>query len=401
MIIDHLWDDQRNLQACSLTCHAWLPSARVHLFHSVVFRREEDFHRLEHVLESPAPSPHLLAFTQYVKCITFSKSKWHMYRRDAVGWLDEKLPHSLACFHNVRTLHLSYWDSQDVSDRVVEDLIAFFPKMTTLYFTEVGLDPRHHLRLLRGFPCLAGVSVIGTIRGMRAMGMIDPSEEEELQDSKVHLCEEDAIRRLDALHLHRSPDCLLIAACLLQQPFQLSVRKLSLEWTYVKAYAIPYAAALLRATATTLEHLRVSFQLMLANISALIPAALEPLRHAALTSLYIGRLDLPPPWRIRSSEFTWVPALLIRVEPTRLRSVTFGLRLFSSDIGPLPWSEIDTQLTRLARARPLGLHVTFEMSCDGHMLLRKEATDAVLHRLPMLRTCLNVAVEVARLIDRF
>ncbi|KAH9930290.1 uncharacterized protein B0H18DRAFT_146439 [Fomitopsis serialis] len=231
-------------------------------------------------------------------------------------------------------------------------------------------------------------------------GMMDPSDEEELQDSEVHLCEEDAIR-LDALHLHRSPDCLLIAACLLQQPFQLSVRKLSLEWTYVRAYAVPYAAALLRATATTLEHLRVSFQGMPANVRALIPAALEPLRDAALTSLYIGRLNLPPPWRMSSSEFTWVPALLTRVEPARLRSVIFDLRLFSSDIDPLPWSEIDTRLARLARARPLGLRVTFEMSCDGHMLLGKEVTDAVLHRLPMLRTCPNVAVEVTRLIDCF
>lgn len=34
-IIDHLWDDLPALAACTLVCHAWRPSARRHLFHTV------------------------------------------------------------------------------------------------------------------------------------------------------------------------------------------------------------------------------------------------------------------------------------------------------------------------------------------------------------------------------
>ena len=33
--LDHLWDDPKALQACSLTCRAWVPTARLHLFRTV------------------------------------------------------------------------------------------------------------------------------------------------------------------------------------------------------------------------------------------------------------------------------------------------------------------------------------------------------------------------------
>lgn len=38
-IIDHMWDDHDSLAACSLVCRAWLPSARIHLFHTVRLQR--------------------------------------------------------------------------------------------------------------------------------------------------------------------------------------------------------------------------------------------------------------------------------------------------------------------------------------------------------------------------
>lgn len=35
-IIDHLWDNCKSLATCSLVCRAWLPSTRIHLFHTVM-----------------------------------------------------------------------------------------------------------------------------------------------------------------------------------------------------------------------------------------------------------------------------------------------------------------------------------------------------------------------------
>lgn len=37
MIIDHLHEDEKTLRSCSLTCSAWVPRTRYHLFNSIVF----------------------------------------------------------------------------------------------------------------------------------------------------------------------------------------------------------------------------------------------------------------------------------------------------------------------------------------------------------------------------
>lgn len=50
--IDHLWDDPKSLEACSLTCRAWVPSSRLHLFRTVRVRNTEDCTSLSLLLES-------------------------------------------------------------------------------------------------------------------------------------------------------------------------------------------------------------------------------------------------------------------------------------------------------------------------------------------------------------
>ncbi|GBE78845.1 hypothetical protein BKA93DRAFT_367289 [Sparassis latifolia] len=48
-ILDHLWSDRSALKACSLTCRAWVPTVRHHLFHSISLRNI-DIPSLLHVL---------------------------------------------------------------------------------------------------------------------------------------------------------------------------------------------------------------------------------------------------------------------------------------------------------------------------------------------------------------
>lgn len=51
LIIDHLHTDRAALKACGLTCHAWLPRARYHLFHTVMLvpgPRSDAFKQLVH-----------------------------------------------------------------------------------------------------------------------------------------------------------------------------------------------------------------------------------------------------------------------------------------------------------------------------------------------------------------
>ncbi|KAF8532018.1 hypothetical protein JB92DRAFT_3276846, partial [Gautieria morchelliformis] len=35
-VIDHLHDDSPSLRACYITCCAWAPSARFHIFHNII-----------------------------------------------------------------------------------------------------------------------------------------------------------------------------------------------------------------------------------------------------------------------------------------------------------------------------------------------------------------------------
>ncbi|KAI0725573.1 hypothetical protein C8Q72DRAFT_580582 [Fomitopsis betulina] len=51
-ILDHLHDDVRTLQACCLTCTAWIPTTRLHLFRYIKLRRAKDCLRFLATLES-------------------------------------------------------------------------------------------------------------------------------------------------------------------------------------------------------------------------------------------------------------------------------------------------------------------------------------------------------------
>ena len=52
LILDHLWDDASSLRECSLTCRAWLPTARCHLFYHVEFKAQGDCLRFLDTLDS-------------------------------------------------------------------------------------------------------------------------------------------------------------------------------------------------------------------------------------------------------------------------------------------------------------------------------------------------------------
>ena len=50
--IDYLWDDVDALRACSLTCQAWLPASRFHLFRNLRLRNADDVSRFRALLSA-------------------------------------------------------------------------------------------------------------------------------------------------------------------------------------------------------------------------------------------------------------------------------------------------------------------------------------------------------------
>ena len=50
-VLEQLWDDHSSLQACSLTCRAWLPTTRRLLFHHIEFKSRGHFLRFSATLD--------------------------------------------------------------------------------------------------------------------------------------------------------------------------------------------------------------------------------------------------------------------------------------------------------------------------------------------------------------
>ncbi|KAF8529406.1 hypothetical protein JB92DRAFT_2696447, partial [Gautieria morchelliformis] len=55
-VIDHLHDDSPSLRACCITCRAWAPSARFHIFHDIIVPSAKRANALAAILET---SPHI------------------------------------------------------------------------------------------------------------------------------------------------------------------------------------------------------------------------------------------------------------------------------------------------------------------------------------------------------
>lgn len=73
-VIDHLHDDVSSLRACSLTCRAWVPSARFHLFHDVVLTPERAVNFMA-LLET---RPHI---SHFVRSLFIKGNPFQLYRK--------------------------------------------------------------------------------------------------------------------------------------------------------------------------------------------------------------------------------------------------------------------------------------------------------------------------------
>ena len=100
-IIDHLWDDKLTLSNCALVCHAWVHSARIHLFDTVCVTAE--------VLDS-----FLVFLDSQSEVLPHIKTLHMLYRRGVRGRLSwpelniEDLTMILSHLSGLHTLHLQY-----------------------------------------------------------------------------------------------------------------------------------------------------------------------------------------------------------------------------------------------------------------------------------------------------
>lgn len=104
--IDHLWNDRASLEACSLTCRAWLRCTRVHIFRSVQahLHCEQDCETLVN-LQAPYTAHPL----RYISILNLGRSAFFHAEPDAAAqarWLDGKLPRVVPELIRVDTLQM-------------------------------------------------------------------------------------------------------------------------------------------------------------------------------------------------------------------------------------------------------------------------------------------------------
>lgn len=127
--IDHLWNDRETLLACSLACHAWLPSARTHLFRDQRLTSAKDCARFEALLER-AP-----AIARYVQKLSLSEPMSAAY---AQNWIN-RVPALIAQLYRLTTLELiglHYISLQKSSP----ETLAALSRLTSLVLADVYFD---------------------------------------------------------------------------------------------------------------------------------------------------------------------------------------------------------------------------------------------------------------------
>ncbi|KAF8969671.1 hypothetical protein BDZ97DRAFT_1915215 [Flammula alnicola] len=88
-VVSHLWGDDDALQACSLTCRAFLPSCQRFLFSNIVlfpptrnFKKFPNGHHLQQLLKA---SPHLCRYVHYLEVIDcYIENEWLSHDRTLI-----------------------------------------------------------------------------------------------------------------------------------------------------------------------------------------------------------------------------------------------------------------------------------------------------------------------------
>ena len=155
-IIDFLHDDAKALKACSLTCQAWVPAARFHLFRAVAVKTASNTSSFQRLLDR-SPSLGL-----YVRELSAEK----LADIVAIATAEQPpsqpaqntLPVILAHTPSLRTLSLSHLDLQCLLD--VRGLGHPTVSSLTLSYCQFT-DLADIIDLVSGFPRLTSLSLSG------------------------------------------------------------------------------------------------------------------------------------------------------------------------------------------------------------------------------------------------
>ncbi|KAH9935261.1 hypothetical protein B0H21DRAFT_759278 [Amylocystis lapponica] len=346
-IIDQLHADRCALKACSLTCHAWLPRARYHLFQSIALDPRRCCNDFQRLIRS---APVVATYVRHVELRGNTGSpKWwagdtqlpHLAwptlghttppRRhgdsdvpEIVNSLERMLPCDAPPLRKVTSLCLS---AIPIGAPITRALVLRFQNISVL-----SLDGCKALAFADFVDLLHAFSRVDTLRILAAQWLPRTSASLEVRHQ--------SFPRLKRLEMSRKIDVAPLISWMLAQSVHSEIVSLSCSVSGEKsAFAI---RNLLHAIGPTLEHLEIGFQ------ETRDPTDVLQSTHLDLTSCTgLRRLRLScsaTHWSSYRPSLSWVVILLSKMESPQLGEIVLSIR--RRDVCALNFEGVDVVLSQ-------------------------------------------------------
>ncbi|KAI8982881.1 hypothetical protein BD414DRAFT_463930 [Trametes punicea] len=349
--IDYLWDDVESLRACSLTCKAWLPSSRYHLFRNVRLRHADDVARFRTLLISAPGIAHCVRKLSFSADYDGATAEGSPQEDDAwVNGAAELLPK----LNRIDTLGLARVRWHALHQKTRSAFADVFRTVRQLFLFEVSFDAsRDVISFLSGFPALQELY-------FQAVSWKHDSPAPFDDPNTPHEFAEVGSMHLSYLFLDPKSSPTLVTEWLLKHPEEQRLRTIQLCWRELENTKA--VGDLLQVSGASLESLQVEFPAGISD-NAVLQNHLSLAHNTGLRSLHFGGLDVRASQAFLSHRlFPWVTVMLSQVGSRHLQEVSFSLEIASvQDLLALDWDRIDRDLSRVEFH---GLTVMFYVSCE-------------------------------------
>ncbi|KAF8524442.1 hypothetical protein JB92DRAFT_2827030 [Gautieria morchelliformis] len=320
-VIDHLHNDSPSLRACCITCRAWAPSARFHIFHNIVVsaKRADE---LAVILET---SPHI---SPLVRSLTIEGDAQLVYIRS--DYLDAAIPAIAPKLTRLKTLRLERVTLAQQHPKVLSVLIHNFPTLQELCITSVTFTRfRDFAALIVAHPFLECLDLAFIWWDWDSLTA--ESHRENVFQEYPDLCS-----RLRCITLSRI--CLSVTDWISSYYRVLPVHTVTLDT--ISTRDIPRMARLLQLMGSSLKHLTLSIYQCLSESSSMkfpfgellspTDAILEKTKmdllssNTGLCTLTFNSIVLFGSYAQRQT-YAWLPVLLSQVRSHYIEEVSFVL----------------------------------------------------------------------------
>ncbi|OBZ77530.1 hypothetical protein A0H81_02499 [Grifola frondosa] len=352
-IIDHLWDDRATLEACSLTCQAWIAkNLRIIIMRIIDYIRHLIIHgdsiafmslpiQPLDQLDPDFPKDLLSLGLNKVEALSLSSVRWIPSFRS--GLVEDRNIYSSMFWNGIKDLRLNKVKFDTAGDLL--QLLSAPSHLTKLTLFDIRF-PDHPLAHPTSF-------------------ILKP----QIGDGN-HVY-------IDSIAANVSTACInLLFNSLVEPRVQLHIRELELSWQPGDHQLAVHT--LLERIGPSLQHLRI-----MSRRSITLEAVVKDTILANNTQLVT--LHLEEDANIdHTGHFEWMPRMISRVQSLQLEEITISITSKNQNIiNVLPWVDLDASLAHLVQLLPrLTVYIDVLFPYPGH--LANQAQDLISPHIPLL-----------------